>query len=346
MHTAPYSPSRHSHFIRATAATVVLLLTTIVHSQQVDSSASAQPPVTVDIPKGEFCLIVVPDTQRYAAYFPDIFRAQFRWIRDNAAALNIKFVAHVGDIVEEGEDHEWVVADESFSMLDGVVPYLAVPGNHDIARGSSKEGPRDTSKFNAVFSPWRFAGRPWYGGHKGVTNDNSFAYFEAGGQQFMVLGLEYGPTDDTLAWANHLVSNHADQHKVILVTHCYMNHDDNRLGEGDKYNPHGANPAWNDGEEIWEKFVSRRKNVVMVLSGHVKDDGTGALVSTTRDDTPVLQMLANYQFLGHGGEGWLRILKFSPAEHRLEVFTYSPWLGRTRDEPDQRFSVDVPWMFP
>lgn len=303
-------------------------------------------PVTVDSSTGEFCLIVVPDTQRYAAYFPEIFRTQFRWIRAQAGPLNVRFVLHVGDVVEEGEDHEWIVADEAFSLLDGVVPYLVVPGNHDIARNSNKEGSRNTAKFNAVFSPKRFAGRAWYGGNKGVTNDNSFAYFKAGGQEFMVLGLEYGPTDETLAWADHLVSNHEDRHKVILVTHCYMNFDDTRLGEGDLYNPHTSHPAWNDGEQIWEKLVSRRKNFVMVLSGHVKDTGTGRLVSRTRDDTPVLQMLANYQFLGHGGQGWLRILKFKPAEKRLEVHTYSPWLGRTRDEPDQRFTVDVPWMFP
>jgi hypothetical protein len=57
-------------------------------------------------------------------------------------------------------------------------------------------------------------------------------------------------------------------------------------------------------------------------------------------------MLANYQFLEHGGQGWLRILKFSPTERRLEVFTYSPWLDQSRSEPDQQFAIDVPWMFP
>jgi hypothetical protein len=336
----------HRRCFRAAIATAGLLVATFAQPQDSSSSPDARVPVTVDRSQDEFCLIVVPDTQRYAAYFPGIFRTQFRWIRDHAAALNVKFVMHVGDIVEEGEDHEWVVADESFAMLDGAVPYLAVPGNHDIARGSSKTGPRDTSKFNAVFSPWRFKDRSWYGGHKGVTSDNSFAYFEAGGQQFMVLGLEYGPTDDTLAWANHLVANHGDNHKVVVVTHAYLYDDDTRLGDGDKYNPRNANPSWNDGEGIWEKFISRRGNVVMVLSGHVKGDGTGMLVSTTHADTPVLQMLANYQFLGHGGEGWLRILKFVPREKRLEVYTYSPWLGRSREEPDQRFAVDVPWMFP
>jgi hypothetical protein len=311
-----------------------------------NSHAAESFPVSVDSASGEFCLIMVPDTQRYAAYFPEIFRRQFRWIRDYVDELNVKFVMHVGDIVEEGEDAEWAVADESFAMLDGVVPYLAVPGNHDMTREGIRAGQRNSSKFNAVFSPKRFAGRSWYGGSKGVTSDNSFGYFEAGGQEFMVLGLEFAPTDETLAWANHLVGNHSEQHKVILVTHCYMYYDDTRLGEGDAYNPRRVNPSWNDGEQIWEKLVSRRDNFVMVLSGHVKGTGTGRLVSETRGGSPVLQMLANYQFLGHGGQGWLRILKFSPLETRLDVYTYSPWLNRFREEKDQRFSVDVPWMFP
>lgn len=313
----------------------------------VPTEASAAPfPIIVDASRDEFSLIVVPDTQRYAAYFPEIFRRQFRWIRDQVAPLNVKFVLHVGDVVEEGDDAEWVVADESFALLDGVVPYLAVPGNHDLSKAGIRQGLRDTTKFNAVFSPKRFAGRSWYGGNKGVTGDNSFGYFTAAGQEYMVLGLEYGPTDDTLAWADHLVSNHEDNHKVILFTHCYLYHDDTRLGDGDDYNPHNSNPGWNDGEQIWEKLVSRRSNIGMVLSGHVKGDGTGVQVSTNRDGKPVLEILANYQFLGHGGQGWLRILKFAPRERRLEVYTYSPWLDQFREEPDQRFSREVPWMFP
>lgn len=309
-------------------------------------STVASRPIAVDASAGEFCLVVVPDTQRYAAYFPEIFRAQFRWIRDQVDPLQIKFVVHVGDIVEENEDAEWKVAEEAFGLLDGVVPYLAVPGNHDYTRAGLKVGVRDSSRYNALFSPWRFAGRPWYGGHKGVTSDNSFAYFTAGGQDFMVLGLEYGPTDETLAWADSLVSNHEDRHKVIVVTHCYMYFDDTRLGPGDQWNPRTTNPAWNDGEGIWEKFIAKRDNVAMVLSGHIKGAGTGRLVSRTAGGAPVLQMVANYQFLGHGGAGWLRILKFSPAGRKLEVHTYSPWLDRFREEPDQRFTVDVPWMFP
>lgn len=310
----------------------------------VRSPENGMAPLPVDSARGEFCLIVVPDTQRYAAYFPEIFRQQFRWIRDSIESLNIKYVIHVGDVVEEGEDAEWVVADEAFSMLDGIVPYLIVPGNHDLDRLAVKAGIRATTKFNAVFPPERFEDQRWYGGHMGVTSDNSFGYFEAGGQEFLVLGLDYGPTDETLAWANSLVSNH-DQ-KVILVTHCYMYDDDTRVGDGDRWLPAEKNPAWNDGDQIWEKLVSQSDGFVMVLSGHVKGDGTGLLVSETQEGTPVVQMLANYQFLSHGGEGWLRILKFVPAEQRMEVHTYSPWLKEWRRESDQNFSLSIPAIFP
>ncbi|MCB1120994.1 MAG: metallophosphoesterase, partial [Verrucomicrobiae bacterium] len=276
-------------------------------AEEKDSIGGEAFPVSVDAEAGEYCLIVVPDTQRYAAFFPHIFRDQFRWIRDYAQKLNTQFVIHVGDVVEEGEDVEWIVADQAFSMIEDVVPFIVVPGNHDIDPEPGDVGIRASTKFNAVFSPKRFIGKTWYGGNQGLTNDNSFSYFKGGGEEFMLMGIEYGPTDETLAWADLVISNH-DQ-KVILVTHCYMYDDDTRLGDGDKWSPKAKNPGWNDGEDIWKKLVEKNDNIVMVLSGHVKGDGTGLLISENENGKPVLQMLANYQFLVHGGQGWLRILK-------------------------------------
>ena len=302
--------------------------------------------IKVNSDKQEFTLIIIPDTQRYALFFPDIFYAQTRWIRDHHKALNTRFVIHVGDVVDERSDKEWAVADRAFTDLDGEVPYLVVPGNHDLEKGPDGKLIRQSTKFNAVFSPYRFKGYSWYGGHKGVTSDNSFGYFEAGGRKFMVVGLEYGPSDATLDWADLLIDNHKDQHQVILVTHAYLYEDDTRLGEGDQWSPKKSNPHWNDGEGIWDKLVRRQDNIFMVLCGHVKGDGTGLLISRSDDDTRVIQMLANYQFLEHGGLGWLRILWFKPDQGVLEVHTYSPWLDEFRNEHDQRFDLDIRHLFP
>lgn len=310
-------------------------------------AAGRPAPIEVDQSRDEFCIVVVPDTQRYTAFFPDIFRAQFTWIRSAVGPLNMKYVIHVGDIVEEETEAEWALAAEMFMLIDGVVPFLAVPGNHDMDKASYAKSIRATTRYNGLFSPQRFTGRPWYGGSRGVTGDNSFGYFTAGGQEYMVLGLEYGPSDETLAWAAALVSKH--RHRVILATHCYMYHDDTRVGPAnrqDPAHPHHKNPAWNDGEQIWDKFVRKRKNVVLVVSGHIKGDGTGLLVTKNDAGRPVLQMLANYQHLEHGGKGWLRILRFRPRDGKLDVFTYSPWLDAFNEEPDQRFSLDAPEIFP
>ncbi|MCZ6672560.1 MAG: metallophosphoesterase, partial [Verrucomicrobia bacterium] len=192
----------------ATIACLLILFRILPLAAEDKPQSVADFPIQIDINAGEYCLIVVPDTQRYAAYFPHIFREQFRWIRDTSASLNVKFVIHVGDVVEEGEDVEWIVADQAFSMIEGVVPFIVVPGNHDIDPEPADVGLKASTKYNAVFSPKRFADKPWYGGNQGVTSDNSFSYFEAGGREFMLLGLEYGPSEETLAWADLLVGNH------------------------------------------------------------------------------------------------------------------------------------------
>ena len=55
-----------------------LLLVGWIAPATIMAEADVRFPVEVDEGAGEFCLIVVPDTQRYAAYFPQIFRKQFQ----------------------------------------------------------------------------------------------------------------------------------------------------------------------------------------------------------------------------------------------------------------------------
>jgi hypothetical protein len=300
---------------------------------------------TIDAAKGDFTVVVLPDTQRYSLFYPPILRSQTHWAVQNKARFNIRFLAQVGDLTDNDTQPEWEAVDQAFSELDGVIPYLVVPGNHDYDRVPYDMGVRENSQFNGVFSYYRFLHKPWYGGHFGMTNNNSFAYFEGGGVPFLVLGLEYGPTDEVLNWARDVVKVHrSEPRQVIVVTHAYMNNDDTRLGPGDEdSSPHKKNLAWNDGEEIWDKLVRRFDNVPIVVSGHVTGrDGAGALVSRSKGGTPVVQMLSDYQFLDHGGRGYMRLLVFRPQQQRMEVYTYSPWLDEMLPGPRQNFSVAMP----
>ena len=53
-------------------------------------------------------------------------------------------------------------------------------------------------------------------------------------------------------------------------------------------------------------------------------------------------MLADYQDRASGGEGWLRILRFVPAEDKVYVQTYSPWLNRFETDANSEFTLDFP----
>ena len=51
----------------------------------------------------EFSIIFLPDTQKYSEKYPEIFYSQTEWIKNNLSKMNIKFVIHAGDIVENAK---------------------------------------------------------------------------------------------------------------------------------------------------------------------------------------------------------------------------------------------------
>ena len=88
--------------------------------------------------QSNFTLVVLPDTQKYAANrgggTPEIFIAQTQWIAEKRDALNIVYVAHLGDCVNHADrEEEWVHADTAFRKLEGSrpIPYGIAVGNHD-----------------------------------------------------------------------------------------------------------------------------------------------------------------------------------------------------------------------
>ena len=81
---------------------------------------------------GSSIMAVLPDTQVYTLQQPELFDTQTSFIRNNQKRLDIQFVVNLGD--SHAEQHrrvEWQRAVSSMSMLNGVVPYAIVPGNHD-----------------------------------------------------------------------------------------------------------------------------------------------------------------------------------------------------------------------
>jgi hypothetical protein len=287
-----------------------------------------------------FTIGVMPDTQAYARFYPDIFPIQTNWLKNNKDALNIAYVLHEGDLVDQAMDtNQWLVAKNAMNILDGFIPYTVAMGNHDFPVTNL----RSSINFNTYFPVSAYENLPTFGGvFEYNKHDNSYYFFSAGGMDFMVVSLEFGPRDAVLAWANQLIADHPN-HKVIILTHDYLYTDDTW---------HGSSPAhqygpeyWslsdsNNGLEMWENLVSKHSNIVFVFSGHVHTptDGAGTLVSIGEHGNKVYQMLTNYQDFTSGGDGYLRLVEVDPQNSTVDVKTYSPYLDQFMTDSENQFT--------
>jgi hypothetical protein len=261
-------------------------------------------------PDGNFTIVALPDTQHYSASYPATFTAQTQWIKDNKAAKNIVFVTHEGDIVDNNAN--WSNANTSISILDGQVPYGLAPGNNDGAPGT-------TANFNTSFPYTRYSGQSWYGGHYGADNDNNCQLFSAGGQDFLILHLEYGADSSVLSWADGVLKANPTR-RAILTSHYLLNTD-------------GSFGA--PGQAIYDALKGN-PNLFLMLCGHMSGE---ARRSDTYNGSTVHTLLADYQGRSNGGDGWLRLLEFNPSADNISVKTYSPTLDQYETDADSRFEV-------
>ena len=154
--------------------------------------------------------------------------------------------------------------------------------------------------------------------------------------KFLIVALECKPRDEVLAWANKVVAKHPD-HRVIVLTHAYMTASKSR-------NTGGMKAKGNIGEQIWQKFVRKHKNIFMVLCGH--HAGEAVLTSAGDHGNKVHQVLSDYQHLNNGGESWLRYMVFKPGANKISIYTYNPALDKFKNGPSSRFDLDYPMALP
>jgi len=286
----------------------------------------------------EFTIIALPDTQFYSRWYPEIAMSQTRWIAANRNALNIKFVLGLGDIVDGGgETFQWQRADASIDVLDAAgIPYLLVPGNHDYD-SNDPENRTHTTYYNRWFGRTRYEPYAWHKGSFGATNENHYAIYQAGGREWLVIGMEYYPRDAVIAWAADVIEQHPNS-AVILTTHSYLDSDGTKVGRCEAKFPLTGN---NDGYGMWAKLASRYKNVKLVLSGHIGTrEGAARRADLGIYQNLVNQIQSDYQGYANGGNGWLRIMRVRPALNKIEVKTYSPWLNQYKTGANHQFTVD------
>src|ERR1041385_4962529 len=213
----------------------------------------------------DFTIIVLPDTQNEAQFFPQVMNSQTKWIADNAQSKNIQMVLGVGDIVNDGaSDAQQQNADAAIRVLDNAgIPYQLAIGNHDYDAANPKS--RSVVGFNHWFGPTRYAGKAYYKGNfPSGSNENFYGVLTIGGKQYLFLMLEFRPRSSSLDWAESILSANPDK-SVILVTHSFLYNDGTRVDRCDTHD----RASDNDGDEMWVR-LRKHPNVIMTLNGHLQ----------------------------------------------------------------------------
>lgn len=247
-------------------------------------------------------------------------------------------------------------AHEGFSLIAGKVPFSVVPGNHDYDAmwtdsqfpPASQFNPKDISSigtlhpggltnFRSVFGADTkfFKDKPWYvSSHDGGAD--SAQIFSAGGYQFLHIGLQFDPPNDTLAWAADVIKQHPGL-PTIVSTHDYLNTDGRRQANA-IIDGHKVDPIHNSAEMVWDKFIAKHDQIFLVLCGH--QHGQATRMDDNDFGNPVWQLLSDYQgrhqvskdagvemkdYPIEIGDGWMRFLTFDMSGDvpEIRVRTYS-----------------------
>lgn len=263
----------------------------------------------------DFAFAWETDTQYYSEEFFQHYLNMNNWIVDNKDKLNIRYVIHTGDIVDDFDmPYEWENADKAMKILDDAnMPYGVLAGNHDIAAGAM-----EYENYQKYFGAQRVQDQPTFGeaykdniGHYDLLTEN--------GQDFIILYMSWDIYADEINWMNSVLQKYSDR-KAILCFHTYT-----RVA----YNSDGGLMDYY-GQLVQDNVVAQNPNVIAVLNGHYH----GASYETTvfdddKDgvyDRTVYQICTDYQSGFEGGSGYIKMLYFDLDNNKIYINSYSPSL--------------------
>jgi hypothetical protein len=298
------------------------------------STATAAPPSSApsagrwnpDPESLQFTLAVMPDTQflywgAQGSISPEPQAASFRYIigNGNASGDNIVFMAHLGDLTEDGQASSFQYVGQVFDILDQHgVAYSVLAGNHDV----SGDDQRGNTPYLQTMGPQRFAHSPTFAG---ATPDgyNTAHIFSAAGRKWLLLAMDWRTSTGGFAWANQMIKNNPTL-PVILTTHEIAG-----SLYGDNVYPYQPGDPENDaalssyGQQVWDALVKDNDQVFLTLNGHYWPPGRVIMQNSHGNDVHV--HITNYQNRYYGGAAMLRLYHFDLARNAIDVETLAPW---------------------
>jgi len=257
---------------------------------------------------------------------------------------------------QETQNFEIPAAIEGYRLLSAAgLPFGVAPGNHDydawwaatVPEATANDAPPQVEVHFGGFDNFRsafgsdtefFRDKDWYvSAYDGGSN--SAQIFTAGSYRFLHLAFEMQAGDGVLRWAQQVIDSNSGL-PTIISTHDFLN------PQGERLPSNGANlaivdPGFNNSSEaIWQKFISKNDQILLVLSGHQL--GQALRIDDNANGHKVFQMLSDYQGRGQAaldagqahtenggvtglGDGWYRELTFflGGDTPRVKVYTYS-----------------------
>ncbi|NMO96018.1 metallophosphoesterase [Paenibacillus lemnae] len=260
----------------------------------------------------DYSFVWVTDTQFLTELYPHIQQEQFEWIVNNKEELNIQYLFHTGDLVNDpGAVYQWERADAYMKMIEEAnIPNGVLAGNHDV--GSYDW---DYTTYSQYFGEDRYKDQSYYG-ESYKDNRGHYDLISIEGNDYIMMYMGWGVEEEDIEWMNDVLAEYPDR-IAFLSFHDYL------LSNGTRSKA---------GNELYEKVVVPNANVAVVLSGHytganlledqLDDNGDGAV------DRTVYQMLADYQGHAEGGSGYLRLFHVDQESGQIYVNTYSPYLDK------------------
>lgn len=266
-----------------------------------------------DTTSPRFTIAVLPDTQYLfdgASIHPEPLEASLRYVLAERDRHNIVFLAHLGDVTQNGAEKEIQAASAQFTLLDKAgAAWSVLAGNHDV--DGSTDDQRGRTPYLDAFGPKRFTKSPSY---RGSSPDgyNSFHTFTAGGRDWLVLALDWRTSARGVEWARGVLAAHPTL-PVILTAHDIVDS-----------TPDGSAVLDDYGQGLWDSFISQHDQIFLTLNGHYWKPGRTTKENRAGHDVDL--HLVNYQDRYYGGAAMIRLYHVDLERNAIDVETLSPFI--------------------
>ncbi len=311
------------------------------------------------------------------------YHDQLGFVAATAEERKLKHLFVLGDITDLGyrndanlasyhyfppKTREWEIARDAMFQLNGTgVTYSLCRGNHDdYMIDDYFNVPEYTDQFKGVggFYSDSEAKHP---GRREVRNPEGYIYWSAisgrhtesivnsyiekeiCGVKYLLVAVDFNPTEKVLEWVDELLSKYPN-HRAIITTHSYLKNNGGHItteAGGTMFPmPFTANV-------FWDRVYSKHKNIVMIVSGHVGGLQLKTNVIEGDNGNKVLEVLCNPQVydakeidfngtIEHGKQdtGLVLYMNFSEDGKKVRFNYYSTLLGKMLKNNSYEFELD------